>query len=193
LALQGLIIANFQALVPDRSSATGARPAPENCSLSHADGGTGAIQIHWNHAGKDIISKTPNRTRTIMKKTATFIIVFLFALLLWNVFAFGFNGGDMHVNIDGDEFDGPLGALLSMLFAGGGTLLAVLVMAVVGVVLAVVFAGVGIILLGSLGIGAVVLALAISPLLLPLLLPLAVIWYLMKRSSKNRMVREQAV
>jgi polyferredoxin len=66
-------------------------------------------------------------------------------------------------------------------------------MTVVGVVLAVVFAGVGIILLGGLGIGAVVLALAISPLLLPLLLPLAVIWYLCKRSSKNRMVREQAV
>jgi hypothetical protein len=99
----------------------------------------------------------------------------------------------MSVNIDGDEFDGPLGALLSMLFAGGGTLLAVLVMAVVGVVLAVVFAGVGIILLGGLGLGAVVLALAISPLLLPLLVPLAVIWYLCKRSSKNRMVREQAV
>jgi hypothetical protein len=126
-----------------------------------------------------------------MKKTATFLIVFLFALLLWNVFAFGL--GDMSVNIDGDEFDGPLGALLSMLFAGGGTLLAVLVMAVVGVVLAVVFAGVGIILLGGLGLGAVVLALAISPLLLPLLVPLAVIWYLCKRSSKNRMVREQAV
>jgi hypothetical protein len=122
-----------------------------------------------------------------MKKTATFLIVFLFALLLWNVFAFGL--GDMSVNIDGDEFDGPLGALLSMLFAGGGTLLAILVMTVVGVVLAVVFAGVGIILLGGLGIGAVVLALAISPLLLPL----AVIWYLCKRSSKNRMVREQAV
>jgi hypothetical protein len=126
-----------------------------------------------------------------MKKTATFLIVFLFALLLWNVFAFGL--GDMSVNIDGDEFDGPLGALLSMLFAGGGTLLAVLVMAVVGVVLAVVFAGVGIILLGGLGIGAVALALAISPLLLPLLLPLAMIWYLTKRASKNRMMREQAV
>jgi hypothetical protein len=149
------------------------------------------MQIHWNHADKDITLKTLNRTRTIMKKTATFVIVFLFALLLWNVFAFGL--GDMNVNIDGEQFDGPFGALLSILFAGGGTLLAVLVMAVVGVVLAVVFAGVGIILLGGLGLGAVVLALAISPLLLPLLLPLAVIWYLCKRSSKNRAMREQAV
>jgi hypothetical protein len=125
-----------------------------------------------------------------MKKTAYIVIAFLFALLLWNVFAFG---GDSVVSIDGDEFDGPLGALLAMLFAGGGTLIAMLVLLVVGVVLAVVFAGVGIILIGGLGIGAVVLALAISPLLLPLLLPLALIWYMVGRSRKNRMMREHAV
>ncbi|MFC5549926.1 hypothetical protein [Massilia aerilata] len=125
-----------------------------------------------------------------MKKTAYFVIAFLFALLLWNVFAFG---GDSVVSIDGDEFDGPLGALIAMLFAGGGTLIAMLVLLVVGVVLAVVFAGVGIILIGGLGIGAVVLALAISPLLLPLLLPLALIWYMVGRSRKNRIIRQQAV
>jgi hypothetical protein len=125
-----------------------------------------------------------------MKKTAAFVIVFLFALLLWNVF---FYSGDMTFNVDGDEVGGPFGALLAMLFAGGGTLIAMLVMLVVGAVLAVVFAGVGIILIGGLGIGALALALAVSPLLLPLLLPLAVIWYLVKRSNKHRMVREQAV
>jgi hypothetical protein len=125
-----------------------------------------------------------------MKKTAYIVIAFLFALLLWNVFAFG---GDSVVSFDGDEFDGPLGALIAMLFAGGGTLIAMLVLLVVGVVLAVVFAGVGIILIGCLGIGAVVLALAISPLLLPLLLPLALIWYMVSRSRKNRMMREHAV
>jgi hypothetical protein len=125
-----------------------------------------------------------------MKKTAVFVIAFLFALLLWNVFVYG--SGPVF-NIDGDEIDGPFGALLAMLFAGGGTLIAVLVMLVVGAVLAVVFAGVGIILIGGLGIGAVVLALAISPLLLPLVLPLAVIWYMVKRSNKNRMMREHAV
>jgi hypothetical protein len=125
-----------------------------------------------------------------MKKTAFIVIAFLFALLLWNVFFFG---SDMNVNIDGDEVGGPLGALLAMLFAGGGTLIAGLVMLVVGAVLAVVFAGVGIILIGGLGIGALVLALAISPLLLPLLLPLALIWYMVSRSRKNRVMREQAI
>jgi hypothetical protein len=125
-----------------------------------------------------------------MKNPLRFLIVFLFALLLWNVFA---ESSDMVFNFDGDEIDGPFGALLAMLFAGGGTLIAVLVMLVVGAVLAVVFAGVGIILIGGLGIGAMVLALAVSPLLLPLLLPLAVIWFLVSRSRKHRMVREHAV
>jgi hypothetical protein len=125
-----------------------------------------------------------------MKKTAAFVILFLFALLVWNVFVYA---GDMSFNIDGDEIDGPLGALLAMLFAGGGTLLAAVILLMVGAILAVVFAGVGIMLIGGLGLGAVLLALAISPLLLPLLLPLALIWYLVGRSRKNRMVREQAV
>jgi hypothetical protein len=125
-----------------------------------------------------------------MKKTAAFVILFLFALLVWNVLVYS---GDMSVNIDGDQIDGPLGALLAMLFAGGGTLLAVVIMLMVGAILAVVFAGVGIVLIGGLGLGALLLALAVSPLLLPLLLPLAVVWYLASRSRKSRMMREHAV
>ena len=117
-----------------------------------------------------------------MKKTAAFVILFLFALLLWNVFV---SSGDMAFNVDGDEIDGPLGALLAMLFAGGGTLLAGLVMLVVGAVLAVVFAGVGIVVIGALAIAGLAVAAAIVPFLLPLLLPLAVIWYLARRARRQ--------
>jgi hypothetical protein len=125
-----------------------------------------------------------------MKKTAAFVILFLFALLVWNLF---FYSGDMAFNVDGDEIGGPLGALLAMLFAGGGMLLATVIVLMVGALLAVVFAGVGVMLIGGLSLGALVLALAISPLLLPLLLPLALVWYLASRSRKSRMAREQAV
>lgn len=114
-----------------------------------------------------------------MKKYAPYIILFLFAALLFDAMS-----GDMSVNFDGEEIDGPLGWMLATLFAGGGTLLAAFITLVVGVVLAVVFAGVGVILLGSLGFAAIVVALAISPLLLPLVIPVAIIWYLMSRSRK---------
>lgn len=114
-----------------------------------------------------------------MKKYAPYVILFLFAALLFNSW-----GNDMTVHFDGDEIDGPLGWMLATLFAGGGTLLAMFITMMVGVLLAVIFAGVGVMLLGSLAIGAVILALAISPLLLPLVIPVALVWYLVSRSRK---------
>jgi hypothetical protein len=124
-----------------------------------------------------------------MKKIAPYVILFLFAMLAWNVFV---HNDGMTFNIDGDEVGGPLGALLGMLFAGGGIMIAVLVMVVVGVMLAVVFAGVGIIVVGALAVAALAIVAAISPLFLPLLLPLALIWFFVRRSRKHRALREQA-
>ena len=125
-----------------------------------------------------------------MKKSAAIVILFLFALLLWSAFA---DGGNMVVDIDGEHIDGPFGALVGMLFAGGGVLLAGAIVLMVGALLAVVFAGVGVVVVGALGFAAVAVALAMSPLLLPLLLPLAVIGWLAGRSRRQRMTREQAV
>lgn len=123
-----------------------------------------------------------------MKKYAPWIILFLFAAMLFNAAVWS---GDMSFNVDGDDIDGPLGFVLAGLFAGGGTLLGAFITVVVGVVLAVVFAGVGVILLGTLAIGAVAVALAISPLLLPLVIPVALVWYFMSRS--RRAARQEAV
>jgi hypothetical protein len=124
-----------------------------------------------------------------MKKIAPFILLFLFAAILWNVFA-GAHG--VSFNIDGDEFNGPAGAVFGVLFAGGGALLAACVLMTVGVVLVVVFAGVGIILVGALMLAALCVAAAVSPLLLPLLLPLALIWFLVSRSRRPRVVLEKS-
>lgn len=122
-----------------------------------------------------------------MKKTAAFIILFLFALLLWNVFAWS---GDTVFSVDGDDIGGPLGALLATLFAGGGILLAGAIVLMVFGILAVVFAGVGVLCLGGLALGALVVALAVSPLLLPLLVPVAIVWYLASRSRKQRIMQQ---
>ena len=125
-----------------------------------------------------------------MKKYAPWVILLVIAVMSWALFM---HASGMTFDIDGDRIDGPLGALLGLLFAGGGTLVAAFVMLVVGAVLAVVFAGVGVILLGVLGLAALAVAAAISPLLLPLLLPLAIIWFFARRSRKQRMLHQQAV
>jgi hypothetical protein len=118
-----------------------------------------------------------------MKKIAPYLIAFLFLLLVWDVSS---DVGGMHFTIDGEQFDGPLGALLGLVFASGGVLIGVLATVLVAVLLALICAGVGIIVVGALAVAAVALAAAVSPLLLPLLLPLGVIWYLVGRNRRAR-------
>lgn len=125
-----------------------------------------------------------------MKKIAPFILLFLFAAVLWNVFA---DTQGMVFHIDGDELDGPAAVLLGLLFAGGGILLAACIMVLVGMVLTVVFAGIGMLLLGALMLAAFCVAVAVSPLLLPLLLPLALICYLVSRARRPRVTLEKSV
>lgn len=124
-----------------------------------------------------------------MKKIAPFVILFLFALLAWNLF--GHTSG-MTFDIDGEEIGGPLGAVLGLLFAGGGMIIAALVVLFVGAVLAVVFAGLGVMLVFALALTALVVTAAISPLLLPILIPVAIIWFFMSRSRRNR-IKAQTV
>ncbi|MFC5481262.1 hypothetical protein [Massilia suwonensis] len=125
-----------------------------------------------------------------MKKIVPYLVLFLCALLLWDLL---FTFGDATFHIDGEEVGGPLGAALGILFAGGGTLIGLFVALVVGAVLAVVFAGVGIVVIGALAIAGLAVAAAIVPFLLPLLLPLALIWYLVSRARRNRAVEKVAV
>lgn len=117
-----------------------------------------------------------------MKKIAPYIIVFLATVLLLNVFG----SHDYGINLDGEEFDGPLGALLGVFFGGIGIVIAGIVMVVVGIVLAVVFAGMGVLAVAAIALALVCAALALSPLMLPLLVPLAIIWFFTSRSRRQR-------
>lgn len=117
-----------------------------------------------------------------MKKYAPYFLLFILSILIWNAL---FDGSGMSFNIDGEEFEGPVGGLLGVLFAGGGILIGIVVAAFVAIVMAVVFAGVGVIIVAALVMAAIVTVLAVSPLLLPLLIPIAIIWYLASR-NRNR-------
>jgi len=124
-----------------------------------------------------------------MKKIVPYLVLILCALLLWDLL---FSFGDASIHIDGDEIGGPIGAALALLFGAGGAILGVVAAIVAGVVLAVVFAGVGVVLLAALAVAAVAVAAAIVPFMLPLL-ALVLVWYLVQRSRKNRVVHAQAV
>ena len=124
-----------------------------------------------------------------MKKIVPYLVLILCALLLWDLL---FSFGDASIHIDGDEIDGPLGAVLGLLFGAGGAILGVVAAVVVGVVLAVVFAGVGVVLLAALGVAGVAVAAAIVPFMLPLL-ALVLVWYLVKRSRRNHVAPAQPV
>jgi hypothetical protein len=117
-----------------------------------------------------------------MKKIRPIVILVLFFLLAWNLF--GHSHG-MSFDFDGEDIDGPLGALAGLLFAGGGMIIAVLVMLFVGALLAVLFAGLGVMLALGLGLAALVVVALVSPLLLPLLIPIALIWFFASRARRN--------
>lgn len=124
-----------------------------------------------------------------MKKIAPLVILFLFCLLIWNVFV---HPSGMTIDIDGDTIDGPLGAVLAALFAGGGLIIGALALLFVGALLAVVFAGVGVVLALALGLTLLAVGAAISPLLLPILIPVAIIWCFVSRARRNR-IKAQTV
>lgn len=117
------------------------------------------------------------------KKLVFATVIFLLAVAAWQS-AFG---DGMNVNIDGDEIDGPLGAVLGVLFAGGGMVLAGVIISCLAVFLAVLFAGLGLVMVSGMVLAAVVVALAISPLMLPLLIPLGIYWLMTRRSRKLRL------
>lgn len=124
-----------------------------------------------------------------MKKIAPIVILLLFCLLAWNVFL---HPSGMRLDVNGRDFDGPLGAVLGALFAGGGLIVGALVLLLFGTMLALLFAGIGMLLVCALGFAALILAAVISPLLLPLLIPLAIIGFFVARARRKRRLAHAA-
>ena len=118
-----------------------------------------------------------------MKKIAPYIVLFLLIMVAWESMVEPYH---MSFMFDDGDFDGPVGGLLAVLFAGGGMIIGVLALIFAAVVVAVVFAGVGLLAVSGLVLGALIVAAVIAPFLLPVLIPVAIIWYLMKRDRKNR-------
>lgn len=126
-----------------------------------------------------------------MKKFAFLAILVLFFMAVFNVAFDMHDFGDSHVMFDGEEIDGPLGWLIGLVAGGFGLLVGALALVFAGVVVALVFAGLGVMAVVGVSFGAIVLALAVSPLLLPLLIPVGIVWLIVRR-NKRRAAMESA-
>ena len=124
-----------------------------------------------------------------MKKLLTFALILMLACL----FLDKIGATDMHMQLDGDEIDGPLEWLFGLVFAGGGLLIAALALVFAAVVTGVILAGVGMVLVVVVAC-CVVLALALStPVLLHLLIPVAIVWLLVSRNRKQAQARQHSL
>jgi peptidoglycan/LPS O-acetylase OafA/YrhL len=123
-----------------------------------------------------------------MKKLLAFTLIALLAIAAWN----SIDTSDMVVNIDGDEYSGPMGALLGLFFGGIGLLIGTVVVTCVAVFVGFLMASLGILMVAGLALAAVIVATMVAPLTLPLLIPVAIIWYIVSRNRKQR-DREQAL
>ena len=123
-----------------------------------------------------------------MKKLFAIAIIAILAICAWNAI----DTSDMIVNIDGDEVDGPLGALLGLVFGGLGMVIAAIAVTCAAVFVGFLFAGLGVLMVVALALVGVILAALIAPFTLPLLIPAAIIWYIVSRNRKHRENREKA-
>ena len=124
-----------------------------------------------------------------MKKLLTFVLIVMLACL----FLDKISGSDMHMQFNGDDVDGPLEWLFGLVFAGGGLLVAAIALVCAAVVTGVVLAGVGVVLIAVVAF-CVVLVLALStPVLLPLLIPVAIVWLILSRKHKQAQARQHSL
>lgn len=120
-----------------------------------------------------------------MKKILPLIALLMLVMVAWRLLG-GLDVDDWHVHWNGEEVDGPLGALGALVLAGGGALAAVLGLVVAALCVGVLFAGLGLLLVAGLALLALLLAACVTPFLLPLLIPLAILLWIAARMRRKR-------
>jgi len=105
----------------------------------------------------------------VAKTLAIAITLVLLALAAWVLI---FHGDSISIVIDGRPVTGPMKGAVGI----GGLVVALIAMFCAAIVLAFVFAGVGILVLGILMLLALMAALVMFPFMLPLLIPLFIVW-----------------
>jgi hypothetical protein len=103
-----------------------------------------------------------------MKKVVLVLVILLIGLMGWGLF----HSGDVSVTINGHELAGPVETAVG----SWGLLIGSIVLCCVAILLAFVFAGVGLFVIGFLLLTGLIYTFIMFPVLWPLLLPLFIVW-----------------
>jgi hypothetical protein len=103
------------------------------------------------------------------RKLAIVLAITILALVVWGLF---FENNATTIVINGQQVTGPLKGAIG----AGGMVVALIGLFCVAILSVFIFAGLGVIILGGLILFGVILASFAFPFLLPLLIPLAVVW-----------------
>jgi len=102
------------------------------------------------------------------KGVAIALVIVLLALISW----VAFQSSNVSIVVNGETLRGPA----KLAAEGWGLLVAVVALFCAAILLAFVFAGVGLVVLGVLVLGGLLAAWLTFPFLLPLLIPLLLVW-----------------
>ena len=105
----------------------------------------------------------------MIRKLAIILAVLMVGILAWALLG---ASDVVSITINGREITGPFNAIVSV----WKLILAVVILFCVAILLAFVFAGVALIVLGVLALVGLILAAVAFPFLLPILIPLFVVW-----------------
>ena len=106
---------------------------------------------------------------SMARNLAIALAVLMLVIVGWALFA-GSNA--VTIVINGQEVSGPLKGAIGI----GGLVVALIAAVCAAILLAFVFAGIGVIVLGLAVLAGLVLAMLAFPFLLPVLIPLAIVW-----------------
>ena len=103
-----------------------------------------------------------------MKRIALLLVIAVLALLAWVLFS----SSNVVITVNGQPLAGPI----KLAAEGWGVLVAIVALFCAAILLAFVFAGIGLILLGLLVLAGLLGAWLAFPFLLPVLIPLFLVW-----------------
>jgi len=115
----------------------------------------------------------------VIRRLALILAVFMIVFLAWALFI---GGNVVSITINGREITGPFGALIGV----WSFILTLVILFCVAILLAFVFAGIGLIILGCLALVGLILAAIAFPFLLPLLIPLFIVCVFCSIARKTR-------